>query len=120
MAHPAQPATTRFFVPAPVNGYVNSGFLRYVIEVQPIDTIGRSILGQSRQEKAANVHVQVVAPEEFKKRWSEIRLSVRPQWVECQGPARGLTRREYVNLIHQVIPNNELPRERTWKQIESE
>lgn len=51
---------------------------------------------------------QVIAPQEFTHNWQTVRIAgSRESWVECEGPARLLDHREWLELLASVEPSVE-------------
>lgn len=66
--------------------------------------------GKLRKDKFGITTIQVIAPKSFAEKWPTVLDSI---FIKCSGPARELTDREYVELIHQLRPKIPLPKE--WR-----
>ena len=83
---------SKFYVPAPQDDRWNTQHPKTVIEALESDTISR---------------VKVIAPAFFARDYPIIPSG---PLLECSGPARSLTRDEYIELVHSLIPDHPLPK----------
>lgn len=78
---------TKFYIQRPADEYDNCWYTHAVIEAVKTD--------------ASGLGLRVLAPTEFAGNWPTVRLNPGPyaSWVETEGPARMLSREEWLGLI---------------------
>lgn len=86
---------TKFYIEKPGDEYWNTGYPKEVIEVDesPLDEYGERSL-------------KVLNTAEFAQKWPSVSSIF---FIECSGPARKLNYKEYVLLVHSLLPNRKLP-----------
>lgn len=82
-----------FFVELPADEYGNRAYSPCVLEAEIIQKHRRDTL-------------LVKAPPEFRKKWPTLLLHQYGGWIQCEGPARLLSREEQRALVAELVGAN--------------
>lgn len=89
---------TSFYIQRPCDIAWNTGMRNCVIEARPIDAVWE------QTDTVAKTMLQVIKPQDF-----GFSFVAKDAWVECSGPSRRLTFKQYVALYRSLYPEHPLP-----------
>ncbi len=84
----------KFYVEKPADEYWNVGHGNVVIEA-------------IEEEYKYGRHLVILSPDHVKRSWPALHPDL---FIQCNGPSRTLSLKEYVRLIHELMPERPLPR----------
>lgn len=103
--------STNFYVQKPQDVHWNVGMHpNYVIEAGPIDLADSELYDFQKTDEFVRDYLKVIKPKPWG--WLTVKKSM---FLECSGPVRKLEIKEYIELVHSLLPERPLPK--YWQEM---